>query len=184
MSRHVALLRGINVGGSGVIRMEELRAIFAKAGAEEVSTYIASGNVLFSASARDLPGIRTRAQSALAKRLGPAAATVYRTAAELIATAERDPFRAIPAGADVRRHVLFLDAAPAKRPRLPLFDEDEACELIALHGRDAFVVGHRKKKGLYYGFPNNWVERDLGVTSTTRGWNTVEKLAALLRGPS
>lgn len=53
--RHVALLRGINVGGNNKIRMMELAAAFRDAGYDEVSTYINSGNVLFSAATRPEP---------------------------------------------------------------------------------------------------------------------------------
>jgi len=187
--RYVALLRGINVGGKGAIRMEDLRAIFAAAGARDVATYIASGNVIFEAPASALPAIRKKAQAKLQRILGEKAATVYRSASEVQAIARRDPFGGYdPVARDpfgrhkpkdkIGRYVLFFGNTPASKMRVPCTSETEACEVIGMHGLHAFVVSYRKRTG-WYGFPNEWVERALGVVSTARTWNTVAKLAAL-----
>jgi len=176
--RYVALLRGINVGGKGAIRMEDLRAIFAAAGARDVSTYIASGNVIFEAPASALPAIRKKAQAKLQRILGEKAATVYRSASEVQAIARRDPFGRHKPQDKIGRYVLFFGNTPASKMRVPCTSETEACEVIGMHGLHAFVVSYRKRTG-WYGFPNEWVERALGVVSTARTWNTVAKLAAL-----
>jgi uncharacterized protein (DUF1697 family) len=70
--------------------------------------------------------------------------------------------------------------APRARPRIPVRNEKEACEIIAMRGLDLFVLS-RPLKGGRYGSPYAWVERDLDVTATARNWNTVSKLAALTR---
>jgi len=179
MSRHIALLRGINVGGKGLLKMTDLRRLFERAGAEEVSTYIASGNVLFSASARDLPGIRRRAESALENVLGAGALTVWRTAAELQRVLEADPFPRAWAKDEAHRYVIFLARKPKVARRAPWRSERDACHVVAMTGLHAYVRSYRLPTG-WSGFPNNMLEDALGVNATTRTWRTVEKLAALV----
>jgi uncharacterized protein (DUF1697 family) len=69
MPRYIAFLRGINVGGHRV-KMDRLRAIFAELGLKDVSTFIASGNVLFTTESGDADGLRERIESQLASQLG------------------------------------------------------------------------------------------------------------------
>ena len=179
MARAPRALRGVNVGGTGLIRMTDLRRIFERAGADEVSTYIASGNVLFSASARDLPGIRRRAQAALTRVLGQRAATAWRTARELQAIVETDPFARVKGGKEVKRYVLFFSGKPRIVRPTPWFHDKEGCEVFAMLGLNAFVASYQLPTG-WWGFPNNMVEAELGVVSTARTWSTVAKLAALV----
>ena len=80
-----------------------------------------------------------------------------------------------PARAIIREPKVFLFDEPAALPKLPLKSTTEKLELIAIRGRAAFVVARRKKTG-WFGFPNNFVEKQLGVTATTRQWSTVKKL--------
>jgi uncharacterized protein (DUF1697 family) len=81
--RRVALLRGINVGGKSLIRMEDLRACVEEAGHRDVSTYIASGNVLFDASERSAPKLEDQLERAIHARFGLQLRVVVRTAREL-----------------------------------------------------------------------------------------------------
>ena len=71
--------------------------------------------------------------------------------------------------------VAFLASEPAHTPKLPLISTSENLELLAVRDRAAFVIARRKKSG-WFGFPNNFVEKQLGVTATTRQWSTVKKL--------
>jgi hypothetical protein len=71
--------------------------------------------------------------------------------------------------------VAFLADKPAQKPKLPLKSITENLEMIAVRDRAAFVVARRKKSG-WFGFPNNFVEKELGVTATTRQWSTLKKL--------
>lgn len=178
MSRHIALLRGINVGGTGLIKMDVLRKLFAAAGAKDVSTYIASGNVIFSAPARDLPAIRRGAQKRLNSLLGENATTVFRRAEDVHAIVARDPFKKFRKDGAIKTYVLFLEDEPSARLALPFRSDTEMCEVFAFDGPNLYVVSRQKPNG-WYGFPNNWLEKVLDVRSTARTWNTVAKLAAL-----
>jgi uncharacterized protein (DUF1697 family) len=176
---YVALLRGINVGGKNVLPMKDLAALFADAGCAGVKTYIQSGNVVFRAGpslARRVPKVIADAISA---RFGIDAAVVTRTAEELRAIAEANPF--LRDGADVATlHVAFLADAP-EAARVAALDPDRSPP-------DVFVVLGRE---IYLRCPNGfgpskltnaWFDSKLATTSTVRNWRTVLKLVDLTRG--
>jgi hypothetical protein len=73
--------------------------------------------------------------------------------------------------------VAFLSAKPATRPKFPLCLPAEALEAVGMKNQDVFVVSRPKKNGMY-GFPNNLIEKELGVAATTRNWSTVTKIVA------
>ena len=105
--RYVALLRGINVGGRSVIRMADLKECFEALGYDQVSTFIASGNVLFETRERDAAKLESALEGALEQRFGLPITVVVRTRAELARVVQ-----AIPAdwmGNDgLRVYVAFL----------------------------------------------------------------------------
>ena len=107
MSRYVALLRGINVGGRNLIRMPDLKACFEKRGYEDVATYIASGNVLFTAGGRRAQLVRD-VEAMLARRFGYEATVVLRTDKQMRAIVEAAPtgFGSLPD--EYRYDVIFL----------------------------------------------------------------------------
>lgn len=175
---HVALLRGINVGGRARVPMDRLREVFVEAGCTEVVTYIQSGNVVF----RPPPGVLGGAlSSTLQERIdttfGVSAAVVIRTAAEWADLVQRNPF--VGVGVDpMTLHVMLLadEAAPDDIARL---DPDRSPP-------DEFVVDGRE---VYLHHPNgsrrskltiDYFERKLHTVATARNWNTATKLAELL----
>ena len=90
------------------------------------------------------------------------------------------PFKALGSASDTKRYVTFLADPPEKRPRFPLVSAKEALEAVAMKNLDVVVVSGRKKNG-FYGFPNNFIEKELGVPGTTRNWSTVMKIVELAR---
>jgi uncharacterized protein (DUF1697 family) len=177
--RYVALLRAVNVGGKGLVKKEALRDAFTRAGGGHVSTFIASGNVLFDAEPARVDAIVAGARRRLRASLGAEPVVMVRSAREMAALLRRGPFAGVDAPTIVKRYILFLAGVPARRPRLPLTQPAEALELVHVAGRDCWVVSRRKPGGMY-GFPGIFVEAALGVASTARSWSTVTKLAALL----
>jgi len=107
MASHVALLRGINVGGRNLIRMTDLQACFVEHGFADARTYIQSGNVVFTASGTG-PALTSRIEAMLAEAFAYEASVVLRTRSQLRAIVERAPtgFGADPA--TFRSDVLFL----------------------------------------------------------------------------
>jgi len=92
---------------------------------------------------------------------------------------QRDPFRDVKSRG-AKLYVDFLTQRPRIKPRLPLVSHKEALEVIAVSGKAAFIVSRRKANG-FFGIPNNFVEKGLGVPATSRNWTTVAKIAALVR---
>lgn len=179
MSAHLAFLRAINVAGHGRIAMADLREVFHEAGAREVSTYIQTGNVLFEATRAELPAIRRAVGKGLLDRMGATVPVYYRTRREFARLVQDAPFAGAADGDDVKLYVSLLSRRPRRRPRLPLRVEKEALTLIAVGEREAYLVSGRKPNG-FYGFPNELVERELGVEATSRNWNTLQRIAERL----
>ncbi len=173
MPRYVALLRGVNVGGRNAVPMADLRVLVASLGYSEVTTFIASGNVLFSAAGRaDPAGLA----DAIAERFGVPAEVAIRTAEELEAAVAGNPF---PEADPRHLHVGFLTAPPAGDALAGIDAAAFLPERFALAGSEVYLelpagVGRARLPAL--------LDRWLGGTMTLRNWNTVRRLAELARG--
>ncbi len=171
--RHVALLRGINVGGKNKLPMRLLASMFVEAGCSDVATYIQSGNVVFSANAGLAKRVPALITAEIATQLGLRVPLVMRSATELGQVVRQNPFLA--AGADATLlHVAFLDVAPSLTQiaslDAPRFVPDE----FVVRGRDVFLrlpngVGKSK-------LTNAYLDGRLKATSTLRNWRTVLEL--------
>ncbi|HVE72146.1 MAG TPA: DUF1697 domain-containing protein [Thermoanaerobaculia bacterium] len=158
---YVALLRGVNVGGHRMVKMDALRATFEQLGYTNVRTLLQSGNVIFDAKTkpRDLDA-----------HIGTS--VVLRTQAEIRKVIAANPFPQEAASDPGRLLVVFLSAAlPSEEPLRKVVAEGEK-----------FVA---KGKEIYIYFPNGagrsklaetLTEKKLGVVCTARNWNTVGKL--------
>jgi uncharacterized protein (DUF1697 family) len=171
MTKYVALLRKINVGGNNLIKMDALRRAFEAAGLKNVRTFQQAGNVVF--ESRRLTNAN-RLEKLVSQFCSTDLRAIIFSVDELARIARHDPFKKVGPG-DVMLCVVFLFDEPATRPKLPLISTTDKLELIAIRDRAAFVVARRKKTG-WFGFPNNFVEKQLGVTATTRQWSTLKKL--------
>jgi uncharacterized protein (DUF1697 family) len=176
MPRYVALLRSVNVSGHGRLAMSELRASVESLGYQDVSTYIQTGNVLFSASARSDAVVAGAIEERLAEDLGDAPAVIVRTVSDLVRIGSSSPYA--KTGADpARHHVTFLATAPTKKA-LTAFDlPPSGRDKLVVDGREIYVSTPDGYAGTKY--TGTFLERRLGVVSTTRNWNTVTKLCEL-----
>jgi len=172
---YVALLRGINVGGHKLIKMKELTRIFTDAGFKNVRTYVASGNVIFESGSANRAALTRKIEKALQKALGYDVTVVLRTLSEIESIVNRNPFKKYEASKDVMLCVVFLANEPKTKPKLPLVSLTDNLEVFEVAEGTACVVSRRKKTG-WFGFPNNFVEKQLNVVGTTRQWSSVSKL--------
>ena len=172
---YVALLRGINVGGRKLIKMKELARILRDAGLKNVRTYIASGNVIFESGSANRAALTRKIEKALHQTLGYEVTVVLRTLSEIESIVKRNPFKKYEASKDVMLCVVFLANEPKTQPKLPLVSLTDKLEVFAVAEGTACVVSRRKKTG-WFGFPNNFVEKQLSVAGTTRQWSSVKKL--------
>jgi uncharacterized protein (DUF1697 family) len=170
----VAFLRAVNVGGRGVVKMTDLQKAFTAAGAKDVRTVIASGNVLFDAPAI-LGPMRGRILKKVGAVLGAEPVIVFRTLPYLQRLVEAAPFGALVNERTLKLYVLFLAGKPKQLPAFPLSIPKEVIEVPGMHKQDALIISRRKPNGMY-GFPGLWTEKELGVASTARNWSTVIRI--------
>lgn len=176
MTAFVALLRAVNVGGTGLIRMADLKEICARLGFGAVTTLLQSGNVVFTAKGSDKTVARKLAD-AIEKSHQFRPAVVIRTAAELADAIVRNPFRAEEKTDPARLVVVFMAESATKGAAERIAAVKVANERLHLSGRELFAhypTGQGTSK-----VTNAVLERALGVSATARNWNTVTKLLAL-----
>ncbi|CAM03022.1 uncharacterized protein (DUF1697 family) [Saccharopolyspora erythraea NRRL 2338] len=174
MSTHIALLRGINVGGRTNIAMADLRAVFQELGCEPVATYLRSGNVVFIAD--DPGGVAAEVQNRVAARLGVSTLVQTRSAEEFARVAAGHPF--LERETDLAKlHVVFLDAEPDPRRQAGLEVPGGGREQFRFAGRELYL--HYPDGAGRSRFTNAYLEKQLGVSATARNWKTVLTLAEM-----
>lgn len=175
----IALLRAVNVAGTGKLPMKALAALFTAAGCKEARTYIASGNVLFRADAKLAAQVPARLGDAVERDFGFRPAIVMRSAAELAAVARNNPF--LRSGADEQRlYVHFLADRPAAADVAALDPRRSPPDELRVVGREVYLHllnGAGKTK-----ITNAWLEGKLKTAGTARNWRTVTTLVELSGG--
>lgn len=166
MARYAALLRAVNVGGTGKLPMTDLKRMGEALGFEAVSTYIASGNLLFR-SDHDESTVRKALEEALEAYAGKRVAVHVRTAEELSALVERNPFADCPPN---RVIVMLIEGAPPADTLDRITGRKE--EDIALGEREVFI---------HYGAgqADSKLRIPAAADGTGRNMNTIAKLAEL-----
>ena len=177
MTRSIALLRGINVGGRVKVPMADLRRFFAELGHRDVTTYIQSGNVVFSAGGGETAGeLEWSLERRILDELGLTVTVMVRGGDEFAAVYGGNPF--VARGVDVAAlYVAFLATEPTP----------EQLDRLVIPAGERVEFQHVGRE-LYLRYPdgygttkvsNNYLEKRLGVATTTRNWRTVTKLHEL-----
>ncbi len=189
MATHVALLRGINVGGRNKVPMADLRGVVTSLGHTGVTTYIQSGNVLFTAAGASTGELAASLESAVAAAFGIPASVVVITRDELAKVLGDNPY---PDEANPKLvHVVFLNSAPSK----DLLGRITAAEnaAAAKGGRDTLTAVDR---AFFLHTPDGFGTSELAqsvfriisapatqkkeaIAATARNWATATKLLAL-----
>jgi uncharacterized protein (DUF1697 family) len=165
MAQYIALLRAVNVGGTGKLPMVELREMAAALGFTDVKTYIQSGNLVFS-SRKSASAVKSALETALAEYLGKPCAVLLRGAEELRKIEASNPF---PDAEPAKVLVLFLDGAPDKR----------ILAAVKSTGGEQLVAGSRE---VYIHFPHGMGQSKLKVPFTDAGTGrNLNTLRALLK---
>jgi uncharacterized protein (DUF1697 family) len=185
MPTHVALLRGINLGGHKKVAMADLRELVTSLGHADVATYIQSGNVVFTCDQTDTAALAAALEEAIAATLGVSSRVVVVSRDELAEVSRDNPYSDEPNHRAV--HAIFLSAPPG-----PEVAERVAAaqQQVARKGsRDtATVIG----RTIYLHTPDGYGRSDLAaelvklgqkktdqVSGTARNWATVTKLLAM-----
>lgn len=184
MPSHVALLRGVNVGGKRVA-MSDLRSIVADIGFDDVSTYVNSGNALFTTSRTDSAAMSAGLSAAILDRLGMSVGVVVLSRADLMAIIDGNPF---PDESNPKAlHAVVLSS--------PLPDEVAARVAALVEADTSDDTAVQSGRVLYIRTPNGIGRSDLatkltrllaaaktGVTGTARNWSTITTLCDRLDG--
>ncbi len=175
--RSIALLRGINLAAHKRMAMKDLVAVFEKCGCTDVTTYIQSGNVAFTAPVGGIDAAAIEAR--IAKRFGFEAPVVLRTAAELDAVIAANPYPKCDPERD-RPHVSFLADEPLAEHVALLDPQRSPGDSFTVLGREIYLL-------FPTGLANNkltsqYFDSRLKTTGTARNWRTVLALAEMVRG--
>ena len=176
--QYLALLRGVNVGGTNVITMTALKACFEKLGLMDVATYIQSGNVLFRTAEKDLGRLTSTIEDTLSKQFSYASRVVVVPHSELTHVVQRAPKGLGTNPARYRYDVVFLK---------PPLTADHAMKSIRTKtGVDQAFAG----KGVLYfsrlirkasrSYLTRIIQLPIYQSMTIRNWNTTTKLLALM----
>ena len=168
MNSYAALLRAVNVGGTGKLPMAELRSLCDGCGFLQVTTYIQSGNVVFRSKLTQ-SRVKQTLEQALTRKMGSPAQVLIRTLEELQAVVKDNPF---PGAAPSQVLVLFLEKAPASNS----LDDTPVPgrEQLVLRGREIFI--HFPE-----GMGRSKLKPPFQKIGTGRNLNTTRKLVALLQ---
>lgn len=170
----IAMLRGVNVGGHNMIKMEELRALCKTLKLRDACTYVQSGNLIFRTDERDLELLAKRLQNAIERKFAFCPDVVLRTAAEMREVIARNPFAKRREVEPNRLLVTFLASEPAADARDKAAQLKTAPEELRMDRREVYIY-----------FPNgmarpkvSWptIERILKTSGTGRNWNSVTKM--------
>jgi len=173
---HIALLRGINVGGRNKLPMRDLAAIFTDIGCVDVTTYIQSGNVVFRAPAKLANQIPRLISAGIAERFDLRIPVVTRSAAELEGVVAGNPYLGIESDF-TKLHVAFLADRPTPASIDKLDPNRSPPDRFRLMGTEIYL--HLPNGAARSKLTNAYFDSRLGTTSTARNWKTVLKLHEL-----
>jgi uncharacterized protein (DUF1697 family) len=139
MTAFVSLFRGINVGGHHKIRMDELKAVHESLGCRDVLAYIQSGNVVFKSDDADPAQLQRQLEDDCEKRFGFHVEVIVRTAAELSAIIEKNPFQSQPDKESKWVVVMFLAAHPDSAAQEDLLKTYVGPEEIFIIGKELYI---------------------------------------------
>jgi uncharacterized protein (DUF1697 family) len=179
MTTHLALLCGINIGKNKRIAMVELRAMFADLGHRDITTYIASGNVLFATKDHSPPKLAGEISDAIEATFGFDVAVVVLDTSELAAIAGSSPFA--DRIADPKHLIVtVLSGAPDRGVIDALVAAAYLPEEFAAVDRSIHIHTPDGQAGMQ--LHNAFWEKLTGLTATTRTWRTMTTLLKMSSG--
>jgi uncharacterized protein (DUF1697 family) len=173
MTTMIALLRGVNVGGRNMIKMDALRALCESLGHCNVQTYVQSGNVVFQTSERDTAKLAAKIESTIEKKHEFRPDIILRTTAEMREVVAKNPFAKRKDIEPGKLIVTFLADQPSAEVKTAVLALKPEPEEIQMRGRELYVYfpegsGRSKLVPL--------LSKALKNTGTGRNWNSVMKL--------
>src|SRR5579863_2911170 len=139
MPNYIAMLRGINVSGHKIVKMEQLRASFAALGFSNVKTYVQSGNIVFAAIGDSVAGLSGKIERKISDDFGFLVPVFLKTSKEMKEVIMRNPFLKAPALDHCKLHVTFLSGNPPKTALEHLRPLAASPEQFRIIGREIYL---------------------------------------------
>jgi uncharacterized protein (DUF1697 family) len=173
MATHFAFLRAINVSGTNLIKMEELRAMLSSLkGVKNLNTYIASGNVLFDSAEKNLPKIEAAFEKKITAETGFDVPVMVRTHAEMQCIVEANPFAKEQLDKETVLYCALFKETLTQDQLKVLSELSYEAETFVGVGKEAYILVRKPlvKKDV---FSNKALEKKLKAVCTSRNWNTM-----------
>jgi uncharacterized protein (DUF1697 family) len=179
MNSFIVFLRGVNIGGSATVKMDELKLVLLAAGFAEVKTWINSGNIALRWK-DDRKSAELLLGELLEREFGMGIGFIIKTAGELEDMIAGDPFDPEGEGDNAKRLVAMLSEGAEGREDELAKPGEGIIESFRIRG-DLVYIYYRDGVGKSR-FSNSYIEKRLGLLSTSRNWNTLLKMRALTAG--
>jgi uncharacterized protein (DUF1697 family) len=177
MNTYIAILRGINVSGHHIIKMDTIKALFMRLGFRQVKTYVQSGNIVFSGNEENTVALANKISAGIKKEFGyevPVIVMEKKTLGQIISD---NPFSKDPDKDKAYIGVSFLASKPENPDTDAIEAKKQGEEEVAFSDKAVYLYcphGYGKSK-----LTNNLIEAKLKVGATTRNWKTTLKLLEL-----
>lgn len=175
MNTYISILRGINVSGKNIIKMADLRLQLEFLGFDGVITYIQSGNIVFKSEEQNSDKLQTVIRNHIKSKYGFIIPVLVLKPEYIKSIIDTLPFTDID---PTKLHVTFLSTKCSNPPIDQIMDKKNGSELVHITEDAVYIYcpdGYGKTK-----LNNNFLEKKLNVTATTRNWKTVNKLLELI----
>ncbi len=174
MFRFIAFLRAINVGGGRTVKMQSLRQVFESLGFSRVTTFIASGNVVFETTTKKTRTLERKIERALKAALGYEVRTFVRGEDELAKIANYRPFPRSKFDETWQSNIIFLADDLSEKLKQNVAALRTKTDRFEVHGQEIYWQRRRKQnKALFSTVP---LEKILGLAFTVRGTNTIKRI--------
>lgn len=176
--QYISLLRGINVSGQKKILMQDLRALYEGLGFKEVSTYIQSGNVVFSTKKAKASSLEKKIAAAISKAYDFEVPVMVLEKDEWSYLQQNNPFQEKQLEYPKALHCTILEKAPSQEGLDRLADYSFLPDEFVVDGRYIYIFcpnGYGRTK-----ITNNFFESKLKLRATSRNWRSVHKIGAML----
>ena len=171
MPKYIAFLRAINVGGTSIIKMADLKRTFESFGLESVETFIQSGNVIFESKESSASVLEEQIERQMEEASGKRIQIFVRTIRDVVKMVNDCPFHP-KEGLAV--YVTILDKTPSKKNVETLMGFRSDADDFLVKENKAYNLRRNREKSI---FTNHSVEQILAVPGTTRNMTTIKKLA-------
>ena len=173
----ISMLRGINVSGQKRVPMAELKELYEDLKFKNVTTYIQSGNVVFSSDISDAKVLLKKIEEKIFKQFGFEVPVIIRTPKEMQSAIKNNPFLKEKNIDAERLYITFLSDTPAKDKLEKIQEYHFEPDRFIIKGKEVYLycpISYGNSK-----LNNNFFENKLKITATTRNWKTVNELVRI-----